>query len=442
MYNTMLRAFAASSSYSQEAIAYYSDLLRCGFYPDRFTFPFVIRSCSLSSSLSAGRQVHAHVVKFGLESDVYIMNNVIALYSSFGAMNHARQVFEENPEQVDTVSWTSLVTGYANSGDIDKALAYFDKMPCKNVVSWNAIISGHAQLGRIDEARELFDEMPDRDAASWGAMISAYIECRMFHEALTMFKEMVARNQIPNDASIVSAISASAHLRALEEGACLHEYIIQNKIEMNVILGTALLDMYGKCGSIDKALQVFHSMPTKNVHSWNSTIAGLAFNGFGRNALSLFYKMQLVGPTPNAKTFISLLSGCSHSGLLEEGLHIFNLMTQKYKLEPHLEHYGCMVDLLSRAGLIKEAVEFVKAMPIEPHPGLLGAIVGACKIHGEVEFGKQLGNVLVDLEPQHSGRYAILSNILASSDKWEDVELIGNLLKDRKVLKTPGNSIV
>ncbi|PKH47701.1 pentatricopeptide repeat-containing protein At1g74630-like [Punica granatum] len=442
MHNTLLRAYSRSPADSPDGIALYVHLLRAGFFPDKFTFPFVLHSCGLLENLFLGRQLHGHVVKFGLCHDVFVVNNVMGMYSSCAELGSARQLFDESLDIANVVSWTILVTGCSNSGDIDTARAYFDQMPSKNSVSWNAMITGYGRVGRISDARELFNAMPERDSASWGALISGYTENKLFMEALVLIREMVNRGEVPNEAAIVSAVSACAHLRALEEGDWLYELVKEIGFDGNVILGTALLDMFGKCGNIRKALMVFNLMPAKNIYSWNSMIAGLAFNGYGREVLSLFWKMQLLGTTPNSITFISLLSGCSHSGLVDEGLHLFNMMTQKYRIKPQLEHYGSVVDLLGRAGLIEEAVHFVEGLPVGPHSGLWGALAGACRIHGEVELGREVAERLVELEPQHSGRYALLSNILASARRWDGVEMVRKLLKDRKVLKTPGSSIL
>ncbi|XP_056170028.1 pentatricopeptide repeat-containing protein At5g06540-like [Syzygium oleosum] len=443
MYNTMIRAFSECPGHDcLEGVAYYVRMLRNGVFPDNFTHPFVLRSCSLSSQLLLGRQVHAHVVKFGSGRDIYVVNNMLSMYSSCREMGNARHLFEECSGLVDVVSWTSLVTGYVKAGDIDVAQSYFERMPRRNVVSWNAMISGYARSGRISDARKLFDMMPERDVSSWSAMISGYVQCKMCADALGLFKEMVGGGIVANEAAVVSAVSACAQLRAIDWGTWLHEYTVEHGFEMNVILGTALVDMHGKCGNVAKAVEVFNLMPERNVCSWNSMIASLALNARGKQALSLFWQMQRVGHTPNHITFTAVLSGCSHSGLVKEGRQIFSLMTEEYQLEPWSEHYGSMVDLLGRAGLIREAVEFVKGMHIEPHPGLWGALVAACKIHGEIELGKQLGKHLIDLEPDHGGRYALLSDLFASVERWDDVELVRNSFVQRKVLKAPGNSII
>ncbi|PIA34165.1 hypothetical protein AQUCO_03800027v1 [Aquilegia coerulea] len=441
MYNTMIRGYSQSNQ-PIGSIHLYVQMLQKGIFPDKFTYPFLIRSCCLCSLFLIGKQIHSHVLKFGFCLDVYVVNNLISMYSGCGELDNARNVFEECFNVVDIVSWTTLVTGYSNSGGIDVARKYFDEMPQRNTVSWNAMVAGYARGGQIVKARELFDEMPEKDVASWSVMISGYSQSGMAKEAMGLFQEMVSTGFMPNESALVSAVSACAQLRALDQGEWLHNYIKEHMFEVNVILGTALLDMYGKCGNVEKAFLVFNKMPIKNVMTWNSMIAGLFLNGCGKQALALFEQMQKMGPPPNNITFIGLLTGCSHLGMVHEGHQIFNIMTQVYKIKPQLEHYGCMVDLLGRAGLIKEALDFVEKMPVEPHPGLWGALVSACRIHGEIELGEELGKHLIKLEPQHSGRYMLLLNMFAAANRWDDVARMRNLLKEKKVLKNPGNSII
>lgn len=440
MYNTMFRAF---SPYPHRCIDYYTRFLSDRLFPDKFTFPSVIRSCSMAFDLLLCQQMHNHVLKFGFDSDIFVVNNILTMYCNLAELGYARKVFDESIHLVDVISWTSLITGCWNLEETELAQMYFARMPCKNVVAWNAMISGYLRTGKIIEAQKTFDEMPKRDVASWSAMISGYSQCGMFSEALRVFKEMIhVALVVPNVPALVSAVTACAQLRVLEEGVWIHDYIVENRFEIGVTLGTALLDMYGKCGCVEKAVGVFKSMVEKNVLSWNSMIAGLGMNGYGRLGLSLFWKMQQVGPNPNWATFVALLSGCSHSGLVDEGLRVFDVMVRKFEINPQSEHYGCVVDLLGRAGLIEEALRFVEEMPIEPHVELWGALIGACCLHGDAEIGEEVGKKLVELDSRHTGRYAALCKILKIAQKWDDAETVRNLLRDRKLLKLPGNSVI
>ncbi|KAG9441888.1 hypothetical protein H6P81_017742 [Aristolochia fimbriata] len=441
MYNTMIRGLSQSLQ-PLESVTFYVRMLRSGVWPDKFTFPFLIRSCSVSYRLELGRQFHCHVVKYGLESNIYVVNNSISMYSNCGEVGSAQQLFDECSEMVDVVSWTALVTGYLNCGKLETARWFFDRMSCKNDVSWNAMIGGYARAGDVVRARELFNNMPDRNEVTWSAMISGCSQSGLCREALHLFKEMVAGGIVPIESTLVSAVSACAQLRVLEEGELVHACIKQWNFEVNVTLGTALVDMYGKCGNIHGALHVFKKMPEKNLLTWNSMITGLALNGYGKEVLMLFWRMLMLGLSPNAITFIGLLNACSHCGLVYEGHKLFDLMTRVYGIKPEAEHYGCMVDLLGRAGMIKEAVKFVEGMAAAPHPGLLGALAGACRIHGEIELGEEFGKQLVRLEPQHSGRYAVLYNSYAATERWNDAAMVRKMLKQRRVVKDPGLSII
>ncbi|KAL5718450.1 hypothetical protein ACHQM5_011351 [Ranunculus cassubicifolius] len=441
MYNTLFRGFSQCNQPS-DALQLFVEMLRNGVSPNHITYPFLIRSCTLCSSTFLGRQVYGQVLRFGFCLDVYVVNNLINMYCSCGELGDARRVFEEGFSVVNVVSWTTLITGYLSSGAVEVARRLFDEMPCRNEVTWGAMIYGYACNGKIVEAREVFDEMPEKNAEVWSAMVSGYSHCQMAEEALGIFRDMVRVGVVPNNSALVSALSACTQLKALEQGEWIHDYIEEHVLQVDVGVGTALVDMFGKCGNVEKAYHVFKQMRIKNVTTWSIMINSMFLNGCGKQALSLFWRMHEMGPPPNSITFVGVISGCSHSGLVREGCQIFNIMTQEYHIEPQPEHYGCMVDLLGRAGLVKEALDFVKKMPVEPDPGLLGALVGACKIHGEIELGEEIGKHLIELEQKHSGRYMLLSNMLAAAERWEDVATTRNLLKERQVVKNPGSSIV
>lgn len=254
---------------------------------------------------------------------------------------------------------------------------------------------------------------------------------------------MVRGGAVPNEPALVSVVSACAQLRSLEHGAWVHAYADQQlQGAMSVILASAIIDMYGKCGGIRSAVRVFAAMPVRNVYSWNAMIAGLAMNGGERQALSLLWKMQMAGVRPNDITFIGLLSACAHSGLVNEGRRLFDSMIEDFGIQPVQQHYGLMVDLIGRSGRVREAMFFVKSMPVEPHPGLWGALASACKMHGELELGEEVAKKLIELEPRHGSRYILLSNLYGSANRWDDMAFVRKILKRRKVPKGTGNAVV
>ncbi|KAJ6756192.1 REPEAT-CONTAINING PROTEIN putative-RELATED [Salix purpurea] len=240
---------------------------------------------------------------------------------------------------------------------------------------------------------------------------------------------------------MVSVIASCAHLGALELGERAHDYILRNKMTVNLILGTALVDMYARCGSIDKAIWVFDQLPRRDALSWTTLIAGFAMHGYAEKALEYFSRMETAGLAPREITFTAVLSACSHGGLVERGLELFESMKRDYRIEPRLEHYGCMVDLLGRAGKLAEAERFVNEMPMKPNAPIWGALVGACRIHKNSEIAERAGKTLIELKPEHSGYYVLLSNIYARSNKWENVENIRQMMKERGVVKPPGYTL-
>ncbi|KAM0882223.1 hypothetical protein ACQ4PT_032441 [Festuca glaucescens] len=411
--------------------------------PDHLSISFSLHSCTRSPSLPVASLLHSLAVRLGHARAVYVVNAAVSAYFKAADVASAERLFSDTKDVADVVTWTTMVTGHANAGDVERARWFFDAMPEKNVVSWNAMLGAYAGAGKLSKARKLFDAMPTRNAASWSSMVTGLVQADHCEEALRVFGEMFGKGVTPNESALVSAVTACGRLRSVEHGAWAHTYAERElRGAMSVVLATAIVDMYGKCGSICNAVRVFAAMPAKNIYSWNSMITGLAMNGGERQALSLFWKMQMAGVRPNDITFIGLLGACSHSGLVDEGRWLFSRMVDGFGIKPVQEHYGLMVDLLGRAGYVREAVDFVNSMPVEPHPGLWGALAGACKTHGEVELGEEIAKKLIELEPRHGSRYILLSNIYGASNRWDDMATVRRVLKERKVPKGAGNAVV
>ncbi|KAL5983050.1 hypothetical protein ACLOJK_017130 [Asimina triloba] len=432
-FNILIRGLSAAQTPLQ-AIQLYQEMLQRGRRPNNFTFPVVIKACTESSTTQLGVLVHAHVIKMGLESDAYISSSLIHMYADGKDLRAARQLFDLCSQE-DVVSWNAMIDGCVKLGDLEQARFIFNRMAFRDIVSWNTMINGCAIVGKLEECQALFDEMPERNLISWNSMLAAYAKCgdvggafRIFNkmpwkdvvswnamlacyaqsgksnEVLALFVEMRAANVKPTDATIVSLLSACAHLGALEQGMRLHTYIHEHKILIGRILGTALVDMYAKCGSIARATQVFYSIEEKDVLAWNTMIAGMAMHGLAREAHQLFSEMKESGVSPDDITFVAILGACSHAGMVDEGRQLFDCMSSQYGIEPKVEHYGCAIDLLSRAGLFKEALELIKSMPMEPNANAWGALLGGCRIHRNIAVGEHVGKLLLDLQPQHSGR--------------------------------------
>lgn len=394
----------------EETLVLFKDMNAKGIKVDEVVVISVLSTCANMLVAEAGKLIHGLVVKIGIESYVNLQNALIHMYSSCRELVAAQKLF---------------------SGGC-----------CLDQISWNSMISGYLKYGEIEKARDLFDSMPEKDIVSWSAMISGYAQHDRFSETLVLFHGMQIDGIKPDETTLVSVISACTHLAALDQGKWIHAYIKKNDLKINAILGTTLIDMYMKFGCVENALKVFHGMEERGVSTWNALILGLAINGLVDKSIETFAEMKGCGIVPNEITFMAVLGACRHMGLVDEGHHHFNSMIQEHKIEPNIKHYGCMVDLLARAGMLKEAEELIDGMPMAPDVSTWGALLGACKKYGHTEMGERLGRKLIELQPDHEGFNILLSNIYASKGNWDDVLEIRGVMMQHGVVKTPGCSMI
>ncbi|XP_050941466.1 pentatricopeptide repeat-containing protein At5g66520-like isoform X3 [Cucumis melo] len=454
MWNMMIRAYIQTNS-PHFAFTLYKSMLSNYLGADNYTYPLLIQACSIRRSEWEAKQVHNHVLKLGFDSDVYVRNTLINCFSVCSNMTDARRVFDEN-SILDSVSWNSILAGYVQIGNVEEAKHIYHQMPERSIIASNSMIVLFGIKGLVVEACKLFDAMLEKDMVTWSALIACFQQNEMFEEAIRTFvgmhkigvmvDEVVAEMQMsgfkPDEATLVSVISACARLAALEQGKWVHAYIKKNGLTINVILGTTLIDMYMKCGCVETALEVFYGMIEKGVSTWNALILGLAMNGLVESSLDMFSNMKKCHVTPNEITFVGVLGACRHMGLVDEGQHHFHSMIHDHKIQPNVKHYGCMVDLLGRAGKLQEAEELLNRMPMTPDVATWGALLGACKKHGDSEMGKRVGRKLIELQPDHDGFHVLLSNIYASKGKWDDVLEIRGMMTKHRVLKIPGCSMI
>ncbi|CAA0829848.1 Pentatricopeptide repeat-containing protein [Striga hermonthica] len=411
VYNTILRGYLKAQLH-KSCIFLYSQMLEEKWAnPNKFTFPPLIRACCFENAVREGKQVHAHVVKFGLGQDPYCQNNLIHMYSDFELLDEAKAAFD-NLEAKDDVSWTTLMSGFSRVGLVDRVLDLFESKPVKNGPTWNAVIAAHVQNDRFREAFALFD--------------------RMREENVEMDKFVAA-----------SMLSACTGLGALKRAELIYEQIKRRGVHIGHKLATTIIDTYCKCGRIEKAFEIFHELPSKGISSWNCMIGGFAMHGRGKDAVELFKKMESEKRVkPDNVTFVNLLGACAHSGLVEEGKYYFTYMTKTHGILPGMEHYGCLVDLLGRAGLLEESKRVIDGMPMQADAGVLGALLGACKIHGNINLAEEIGKRVIKLEPQNSGRYVLLANMYLKAGRYEEVAYIRKMMNDRGVKKLAGLSVV
>lgn len=411
-----------------------------GSIPNNYTFPLVLNACNAAEAIDEGKQFLAHLIKQGLGGDKYIKSAAIQMYGACGMMAEAKRMLTPCS---DSACWNAMIDGYVKNGDLVASKELFDVMPCRNIRSWNAMISGYVRNGMIDESKKLFDDMPQRDGVSWSAIINGYVQCGCFTDALLMFRRMLKEGVTIDKFVLSSALTACANVCALEQGRWIHAYIDRNFKQLDPVLGTSLVDMYAKCGHLDFASVVFKKIRQhKQVFTWNAMISGFAIHGRANEALEFFAIMQKENIKPNAITFIAVLNACAHTGLVDEGYKHINSMEKDFGIAPTTEHYGCMVDLLGRAGLLEEAESMINSMPMKPNAVVWGALLGACRIHGNAELGERVAKILLELEPENSGRYAVLSNIYAKAHRWDDVSKLRKLMKCRGIKTIPGVSLI
>ncbi|CAL9225392.1 unnamed protein product [Arabidopsis halleri] len=375
--------------------------------------------------------------------DEMILCNIVSACGRTGNMRYNRAIYDflvENDVRMDTHLLTALVTMYAGAGCMDMAMEFFSKMSMRNLFVSTAMVSGYSKAGRLDDARVIFDQTERKDLVCWTTMISAYAESDHPQEALRVFEIMCCSGIKPDVVTMLSVISACVNLGTLDKAKWVHRYTLANGLESELSVNNALINMYAKCGGLDAARDVFEKMPKRNVVSWSSMINAFSMHGEASDALSLFAQMKQENVEPNEVTFVGVLYGCSHSGLVEEGKMIFASMTDEYNITPKIEHYGCMVDLFGRANLLREALEVIESMPMAPNVVIWGSLMSACRVHGELELGELAAKRILKLEPDHDGALVLMSNIYAREQRWDYVRIIRWIMEEKKVFKEKGLS--
>ncbi|KAJ0968058.1 hypothetical protein J5N97_024975 [Dioscorea zingiberensis] len=470
----------AQNGLAEEALEMVMRLQEDGKRPDSITLVSILPACSDTGSLRIGRAVHGYALRASLESLVNVSTALVNMYSKCGALGAARLVFDRMRVR-NVVSWNSMIDGYVQGGNAEEAMRLFKKMLAEGLeptgVTVMAALHACGELGDIDEGRsvhelllrmglhsdpsvmnclitmyskckrldlaaEVFETLEEKTLVSWNAMISGYAQNGQAEGALCLFSRMREENVQPDSFTLVSVIPALADVSMLRQAKWMHGYAVRLCLDQNIFVMTALVDMYCKCGGVSIARKLFDAMDERHVMTWNAMIDGYGSHGFGRDAVDLFEEMKRGSVKPNDVTFLCVLSACSHSGLVDEGKQYFNSMKQDYGLEPVVDHYGSMVDLLGRAGKLDEAWEFIEKMAMKPSISVYGAMLGACKIHKNVELGEKAAKRLFELEPEEGGYHVLLSNIYATASMWKDVARVRTMMEKKGLQKTPGCSFI
>ncbi|KAL6841726.1 hypothetical protein ACP4OV_028238 [Aristida adscensionis] len=433
---------------------------------DEFAFQPVLALCAkclspgdggadeVEQAASLGRQVHALVVRYGFLDVVSLRNALCHFYCSRGSMADARRVFDEMPER-DVVSWNTMIGGYVRAGEVGTAAEMFKAMRwscamdvnvtsvvtvigcgwrgesvhgfcvkagfCGNAKVAAAMVGMYMRSQSVESAGKVFDEADMRDLVLYNCMVDGYAKAGQVHEALSLVNMMRHQGMRPGAGTLVGVLSACGASGALAAGRRVHELAQDAGLELDTALGTALMDMYFKCGCPREAVSVFDAMRERDVKSWTAMIMGFGVNGQSGAAISMFRTMEEDGVTPNEVTFLALLSACSHGGLVQEGKEFLESMVQRYGLPPSIEHYGCVIDLLGKAGLLDEAYELVRSMSAQGDATAWRALLAACRVHGNVELGRTVQARLNAMGQYHPSDAILLSNAYASEGRWNEI---------------------
>lgn len=478
-WNTIVAGFA-QNGFAELALDLVTRMHEEGRRGDFITIVSILPAVANVGSLRIGKAVHGYAMRAGFDSIVNVSTALVDMYAKCGRVETARLVFDGMKSR-NVVSWNSMIAAYVEGGNPEEAMRIFQKMldqgveptnvtimealhACADlgdlergifvhklldqlklgtdVSMTNSLISMYSKCKKVDIAADIFSKLQGKTLVSWNAMILGYAQNGRVNEALNYFCKMRSKNIKPDSFTMVSVIPALAELSVIRHAKWIHALVIRSCFEKNVFVMTALIDMYAKCGAVGTARALFDMMNERHVTTWNVMIDGYGTHGLGKAAVELFNKM-LEGPTkPNDITFLCAISACSHSGLVEEGIHYFASMKKDYGIEPVMDHYGAMVDLLGRAGRLNEAWDFIQKMPIEPGITVFGAMLGACKIHKNVELGEKAANRLFELDPDEGGYHVLLANIYAAASMWDKLAKVRTIMEKKGLQKTPGCSLV
>lgn len=476
-WTTMITAYTQHGSGST-ALQFYHEMKQQGVQPNKITFISILGACDNCLALLDGKLIHASIVNAKIESDMFIGSALINMYSKCGALDEAWWVFD-NMVQRNVVTWNSMISACSQHGHYCKALSLFQEMQQEglkpNGVTYTSILNActtlavlqdgkaiHASItmtgfgshdavasalihmygkcNKLEDARSVFDNMQEHDVVAWSAIISAYADQGHGKKAFELFQEMQQQGVEADKVTYICILGACSIPDALEEGKAIQAHIVNAGYDSNVKIGNALINMYSKCGALENASSVFNRLDQHDVVSWNTIISACTQHGHAEEALQLFEKMLQRGVQPNQVTFLGLLTACSHAGLVEKARHFFVAMTEKHGISPTLEHYSCVVDLLGRAGQLVDAKNIIDKMSLEPDAHLWTTLLNACRLHGDVEGGEFAAGRLFELGPGNVSAYVTLSNLYASTGRWNDVERVREAMIARGVEKLPGCS--
>ncbi|KAJ7943990.1 Pentatricopeptide repeat-containing protein [Quillaja saponaria] len=477
-WNTMISGYSLNRYYKEAQLLFKELLHWCSVCSLSTSFA-VLSSCSSPKSLHFGKSIHCWQLKLGFSDHILLVNSLMYMYINCGELTGAFSLLQEISTLDNVDCWNSVIVGCMRNDHFQEALETFNFMregPCfsydiitfvsvlsacgnlellpkgksihglalksslgSHIRVQNSLVTMYGRCGDIESARSVFNFSSNRNLCSWNCLISALSQNKESREAMKLFRCLLFE---PNEITLVSILSACTQIGVLGHGKQIHGHVFRSGFQDNSFISAALLDMYSNCGRLDIAIQIFRHSTDKSVAAWNSMISAYAYHGNGRKAIETFNEMCKSGTTATKSTFISLLSACSHSGLVSEGLQYYNYMFDKYGVQPTTEHQVCVVDMLGRSGKLNEAYAFTKGLHPHPNSGVWGALLSACNYHGEIELGRKIAELLFQLEPENAGYYISLSNMYVAAGSWKDAVELRTLVEDQGLKKRAGYSLI
>ncbi|KAK6133366.1 hypothetical protein DH2020_032876 [Rehmannia glutinosa] len=478
-WNSLINAYSLEGNLA-EVMKLFSRMRVENIEPDQQTFGSLASSVARVGSVEVGRVAHGQIVTSGFELDKHVGTSLVALYSRCRKVDDALQTFERVGDK-DVISWTSMISGLVQNDSADKALRVFRKMLASRVwpsaatmacvlaacaqlgsiklgmsihcymlrqqiavdiPSQNSLVTMYAKCGLLEQSFTVFSMMEKRDVVSWNAIVAAYAQNGYLNKALYLFHEMRVAHQKPDSITVVSLLQACASIGAYHQGKWIHNYVFRSCLGPCIKIGTALVDMYAKCGDLNSARKCFDRMPQHDTVSWSTIIAGYGSHGKGETALEMYSEFLQKGFAPNDVIFLSILYACSHNGLVDKGMNLFESMKNDHNIEPKIEHLACIVDLLCRAGRVRDAYDFYMKMFSEPMIDVLGILLDACRNTGHEELGGIIAKEISEFEPVDAGKYVQLAHSFASMARWDGVGEAWLQMRSLGLRKLPGWSFI
>ncbi|KAK8918556.1 Pentatricopeptide repeat-containing protein [Platanthera zijinensis] len=474
----MLKSYLTNDCYL-DAIRIYGRWRESLLEQDNIMFSLVLKACIKLQDLRQGKKLHCHITKVGNPDD-FLLNVLIDMYAKCSDMKSACNLFDTIAER-NVVSWTTIISGLVQHDRAEDGLLLFNKMRWAHIIPnsttiasalsssaqlhdlalgrsihalgiklgaedsnvvMNAVVDMYTKCCVVNEAEYVFQRMPHKDIVTWNAMMAGYSQNNLGSEALSLFNKMKSEGYSTDAVTVVNALSASASLGSLHIGGSFHGYTVKNGFLSNIYVSTALVNFYNKCGDVSSSRVVFDEMSDRNTVTWCSMMGGYGMQGDSTTSLDLLHRMLGEDMKPNDVIFTSILSTCSHTGMVKEGKKLFERMCEQFDVVPTMKHYSCMVDMLARAGQVEEALAFIEGMPVEAEISVWQILLHGCRVHSRLDVGEKALRRMAEMQPDTPDYYVLLSNLYASDQRWDDALEIRELMKQKRLMKLPGSSCI